>query len=256
MRKELGGSELDLSEWTEWMGGWRGLRFDFRGREVEESLAVQDGCVVDQDGGGAELRQAPRLSISICEASREMMLGVWLAIWDATYILYDPRPRPIHLLLVPHITSIELHTLHPRPLIHRFHIHHRHTRAPHPVDLRDAQSQPARAARDHNHFVCQIDIARRPIRDALIDDREEVEEGQERGVGGGVDEGRVGVGGCLGAQAERDHPGDEGVEDGFGEDVEEEVEGEVLVPWFLGGGVWRGHGWCLRRGGVGMEICA
>ena len=69
----------------------------------------------------------------------------------------------------------------------------------------------------------------------MVEDREEVEQGKERGVGGGVDERWCGIGGCLGAKAEGDHPCDERVEDGFGENVEDEVEGQMLMPWFLGG---------------------
>jgi len=44
------------------------------------------------------------------------------------------------------------------------------------------------------------------------------------------------VRGCLGAEAERDQPGDERVEDGAMEDVEDEIEGEGLDPggWFAG----------------------
>ena len=147
-----------------------------------------------------------------------------MAILEATYILYYLCPRPVHLLLIANITSIEFYTLSPRPLIHIFHVHDRHARIPHPVDLGNAQSQPARAPSDHDYFISQVNLAGCPIRDALVEDRQEVEEGKKRGVGGCVDEGWCVVGGCLGAKAQGDHPGDEWVEDGVGENVEEEVE--------------------------------
>lgn len=44
----------------------------------------------------------------------------------------------------------------------------------------------------------------------------------------------------MGAEAEDSHPGEPGVEEGAVEDGEEEVDGNVMVPFFVAG--WRTGG--------------
>lgn len=60
-----------------------------------------------------------------------------------------------------------------------------------------------------------------------------------------------------GAQAERKQESDEGVEEGEGEDVQDEVEGEMGVPWgrlmVVGGGRGGGHGVCFCCGEISLE---
>lgn len=62
---------------------------------------------------------------------------------------------------------------------------------------------------------------------------------QEGGVGCCEDKREVCVGCCLGAETEDGHPGEPGVEEGAVENGEEEVDGDVMVPFFVAGrGFW------------------
>jgi len=74
----------------------------------------------------------------------------------------------------------------------------------------------------------------------VVHSARESEDCQEGGVDCCKDEGEVCVGGCLGAEAEDSHPGEPGVEEGAVEDGEEEVDGNVMVPFFVAG--WRTGG--------------
>ena len=66
----------------------------------------------------------------------------------------------------------------------------------------------------------------------MVCERKKVPEEDEAGIEkGDAKRSRSEVRG-HGTEREREHPGDEGVEDGVGADVEEEVEGKVVVPWW------------------------
>lgn len=65
-----------------------------------------------------------------------------------------------------------------------------------------------------------------------------MEEGDEGGIGEGYSEGEACEGSCASADAEGDHPCDEGVEERGVGYAEEEVDGDVFVPGLLVG--WGG----------------
>ena len=149
------------------------------------------------------------------------------------------------LFSIPNIALVNRHT--PRlPRLQLRNIKHRHRRPTHAIHLRDQQPQPARAACNHNNLLPQIDDARLRVRDLPVQDPEEEEEGEQRGVQDrGLHHG-TGPGIDLRAQAEGDHPGHEGVEEGDVGDFEEEVDGEGGGPGVGGGGgggVVDGHCW-------------
>lgn len=92
-----------------------------------------------------------------------------------TYILCDTTSHRLDLFSIPHITLVVFDTgqfLKPFPnLLFLFDIQHRNANPAHTVEPSNQQAQPARSARHHDHFFPELDIARRPVRDAPVEDR-------------------------------------------------------------------------------------
>ena len=150
----------------------------------------------------------------------------------------DARPRRLDRHAVAHVARVVRHAL--DRLRRRRDVQHRHVRAPQRVRLRDAAAQPARAARDHDHLVLGRDRPRRPVGEALVERDERVVGADGDGPVERVAEGGGGVGRRDGAEAEREEGGGERVEDGVGENAQNQVEGEGEVPG-LGRRARRGH---------------
>ncbi|KZL79934.1 hypothetical protein CI238_10222, partial [Colletotrichum incanum] len=105
--------------------------------EVQEGLALDDGGVVDQDGGGAE-------------------------------ISFNLRRDPRDLRLVRDVALVERDA--PRfPVLHVVDVQHGDGGAAHAVHLGDEKAQAAGAAGDDDDLLAEVDVTRQAVGDALVD---------------------------------------------------------------------------------------
>ncbi|EEY19282.1 predicted protein [Verticillium alfalfae VaMs.102] len=145
------------------------------------------------------------------------------------------------------------------PFSHGPRVEHGDGGAAHAVDLGEEEAQARGAARDDDDLVGEVDVARQAVGDARVDGGQGPDEGDEARPGDGHEHGRRGPVHHLGAEAEWDDPGDEGVEEGRLEDLEDEVDREGVEPGVIMGhraihGCCRGvavvvsPSWCRCRG--------
>lgn len=157
------------------------------------------------------------------------VLDVWGEIGNDTHVLLDLSLHACQLLLVRDIALVVCDA--PRLSIrHLSHIQHCHRGAAHAIHLGNEQAEAAGAAGDDDDFVLEVDVAGQTKGQAPVDLPKSPADGDEGGVPYGDAEGDLVPVHVLGAEAQRDHPGDKGVEEGDIEDLQEEVDGERREP--------------------------
>lgn len=160
-----------------------------------------------------------------------------------SHICFDLSLDTRQLLLVRNIALVVGDT--PRlTIFHLPHIQHRNRGATHPVDLSDEQTKAASSTSYDDDLIIEVDLTRQTKSYAPIDLSQSPADCDCRRVPYRDPDWYLLPVHVLGAEAQRDHPGDEGMEEGDIEDLQEEVDGERRKP-----------GVALRRLLEGTAVC-
>lgn len=151
------------------------------------------------------------------------------------YVFHDFGYGCLDLLLVAHVALVVQHALVlGLVVVDLGRVQDGHVCAPHPVCLGQQAAQASHAAGNDNDLVVQTDLSRAAVGDPVAEDVEDADDAHEHGPGNGNAHLKGVPWGVLSAQAKDDDAGYPRVEEGVAQDVPDEVDGNVAVPWLIG----------------------